>query len=107
MYKLIDSSKTSPLNDLLIRDLILSPVRHSLLFRCKEYHYYSMMFLGFYFEIFTPPISNIYENNKYQINFNNKSYLSHYKELKSIPEFIQVVGMNIEKEEKGLSRISC
>jgi len=105
MYKLRDSTSNGFSNES-FRDYMMTPFIRKNQFGRTSYNSYVITLLGYFFELFIPPVGQTIPNNSFHLCNKTHEYLCPYIEILDIPEIVQVLGRNIEKQKTGLSNIS-
>nr|WP_321269620.1 hypothetical protein [uncultured Tolumonas sp.] len=106
MFKLRDSIDNES-NVISWRNYLMLPFYRTYRYRNKVEYTYAMIFLGFYFEVFFPPLSTIDTNIDFLRKNSIRRYFCNYIDLQEIPEAQQVIMTNLIKIKEGLNRVSC
>ncbi|EPT8343704.1 hypothetical protein QX213_21135 [Vibrio vulnificus] len=88
-----------------LRELVVSPFPRTYEVQGQLYSSISMIFLGFYFEIFLSSINRTHKITKFALGYNKESYTAPFVEIMDISEVLNLFACGLEKEKQGLSNV--
>ncbi|KLV09222.1 hypothetical protein ABT56_03245 [Photobacterium aquae] len=88
-----------------LRNFVVSPFPRKYEVRGQFYSSISMIFLGFYFEIFYSPIRSSDKVSKFALGSSRTTYITPYIEITEIPEVFDLMVSSLRKEHQGLSNV--
>ena len=88
-----------------LRELVVSPFPRTYDVRGHIHSSISMIFMGFYFEIFLHSIRTNGKVSKFALGSKKESYTAPLVEIMDIPEVLNLLLSGFDKEHKGLSNV--
>lgn len=102
--RLVDTTEGG-FNESNLRNIVVAPFPRQYEVRSEFYRSISMIFLGFYFEIFDKPIRSDNKESDFILGSNKTTYITPYLEITEIPEVFDLMVSCLRKEHKGLSSV--
>lgn len=102
--RLIDSTEGG-FNEHNLREIVVSPFPRTYEVSGEKYNSISMIFLGFYFEIFPGSIRQSERVLKFALGSNKTSYTAPFIQITDIPEVMDLMVIGLSKKQQGLSHV--